>query len=57
MKKAIWEIYDHMALFIDLSQAMSATDQKQSGLHFHYYDALHFEPENKHSHFSLTWVD
>ena len=57
MKKAIWEIYDHMALFIDLSQARSATDQKQLGLHFHNFDALHFELENKHSDFALTWVD
>ena len=57
MKKAIWEIYDHMALFIDLSQAMSATDQKQLRLHFHYYEVLHFELENKYADFFLTSVN
>lgn len=43
-----------MALFIDLSQARSTTHQKQLRLHFHYYDALNFELENKYADFFLT---
>ena len=36
---------------------MSATDQKQLWLHFHYYEALHFELENKYADFFLTSVN